>query len=391
MLMSLLASVSSPAFVSADTLPVDPAALQAEIQNRKAQISTITTQLDEYKKKIAEYAKKSSSLMNEIAILENDTAMGQLDVAATENEIASAQLELQMISANIDETDQKLSHQRELLSRLILAIHRQDAEGGPMELMVGAKKFDDVFTAAANLQAVNGDLRKTLTATKTTREALDEDLTKQNTKVENLDELRVALEKQVDALEQKKVAKTILAEQTSESEDKYRGMLDDLRQEQQSILARINDLQNKVATSQFDDGDPDPSAITWPVRGIITTLFHDPTYPFRHLFEHSGLDIAVPQGTPVAAAAPGIVAWTKTGPQYGNYVMIIHEDGLATLYAHLSRIDVKQDQFISRGEILGLSGGRPGTQGAGLSTGSHLHFEVRKGGIPVNPMTFLPK
>ena len=69
--------------------------------------------------------------------------------------------------------------------------------------------------------------------------------------------------------------------------------------------------------------------------------------------------------------------------------MIIPSGGVATLYAHLSRIDVKPDQFVSRGQTIGATGGMPGTKGAGLSTGPHLHFETRKDGVPVDPMRYL--
>ena len=125
-------------------------------------------------------------------------------------------------------------------------------------------------------------------------------------------------------------------------------------------------------------------------RGL-STLFHDPTYPFRHLFEHTGVDIPEPVGTPVHAAAAGYVAWVRASRDYGNYIMIIHEDGLATLYAHLSAQWAKPDQFVNQGEVIGKSGGVPGMPGAGLSTGAHVHFEVRKDGIPVNPMEYLPR
>jgi murein DD-endopeptidase MepM/ murein hydrolase activator NlpD len=70
--------------------------------------------------------------------------------------------------------------------------------------------------------------------------------------------------------------------------------------------------------------------------------------------------------------------------------MIIHSNGFATLYAHMSRIDVDVDQYVARGQIIGLSGGRPGTAGAGFSTGPHVHFELRKNGIPVDPGPYLP-
>jgi murein DD-endopeptidase MepM/ murein hydrolase activator NlpD len=152
---------------------------------------------------------------------------------------------------------------------------------------------------------------------------------------------------------------------------------------QGEIEAKLDDSDDKAGGS---------SVMSWPVdptyRGISTT-FHDPTYPFRHLFEHSGIDIPQQQGSDVTAAAPGYVAWTRTGSMYGNYIMVIHSNGLATLYAHLSKVLVKQDDFVGRGDVIARSGGQPGAPGAGLSTGPHLHFEVRKDGIPVDPMGYL--
>lgn len=365
--------------------------LQAEIQNKQAEISSINKKLDDYKKKIAEYSKKSASLEGDLAMLENEQAMTELDVAATQTQIDSTQLELQGLGNEVDDANAKLNKEKGMLANLIFALHKQDVSGEQLQLIAGAKNIDDVFRAAADLETVNGDLKKTLSVTQVTKGNLENSMAKQKTKLEDLQKLEGDLSVQVDALEGRRVAKTLLVKETEGSEAQYKVLMSELRQEQQAITARINALQQKAQDqiANSDEPDANPSAITWPLHGRITTLFHDPTYPFRHLFAHSGLDIATPQGTPVAAAAPGVVAWARTGSDYGNYIMIIHANGLATLYAHLSRFDVSQDDYVSRGQIIGLSGGRPGTQGAGLSTGSHLHFEVRKAGIPDDPMKYL--
>jgi murein DD-endopeptidase MepM/ murein hydrolase activator NlpD len=102
---------------------------------------------------------------------------------------------------------------------------------------------------------------------------------------------------------------------------------------------------------------------------------------------HRGIDIAAPVGTPILAAAPGVVVtagWNSGG--YGNLVEIQHPDGSLTLYAHNSRILVRRGQDVQQGEQISEMGS------TGYSTGPHLHFEVHPSGRgAVNPMAFLPK
>jgi murein DD-endopeptidase MepM/ murein hydrolase activator NlpD len=99
---------------------------------------------------------------------------------------------------------------------------------------------------------------------------------------------------------------------------------------------------------------------------------------------HSGVDISAVMGTSVHAAADGVVEYAASvGDGYGKMVVIDHGNGLQTRYAHLSRFEVIPGQEIRRGEILGYSGN------TGRVTSPHLHFEVRRGGVAVNPYPFL--
>lgn len=146
------------------------------------------------------------------------------------------------------------------------------------------------------------------------------------------------------------------------------------------------DNYNFAISSSFD------GTFIKPVSGIITYGFHDPDYPYKSLAgEHTGMDIAAAQGTKAKAAGDGIVVEIVQGSvDQTSYVLISHKDGLITKYAHLSRIDVVIGEQVEQGDIIGLSGGIPGTVGAGPYTnGAHLHFEVLKNGIAVDPENYL--
>jgi murein DD-endopeptidase MepM/ murein hydrolase activator NlpD len=196
-------------------------------------------------------------------------------------------------------------------------------------------------------------------------------------------------------LEEQRLSKLSLINATQNKEDEFRKVVYELRQQQQSEAGDIQSLQDRLK-DRLDSIDAALARgdvlLNWPipVKKGISAHFHDPSYPFRKLFEHPGVDLPAPVGTPVKAAAGGYVAWNRTGKQYGNYVMVVHAGGVATVYAHLSKFGAKPDTYVERGDVIGYSGGRPGDAGAGLSTGAHLHFEVRQNGIPVNPENFLP-
>jgi murein DD-endopeptidase MepM/ murein hydrolase activator NlpD len=135
-----------------------------------------------------------------------------------------------------------------------------------------------------------------------------------------------------------------------------------------------------------DKGKPDVTAamptFRWPVRGRVITAFG----PKPSGQQNDGINVAVPEGTPIKAAEDGVVAYAGNElKSYGNLVLVRHSNGYVTAYAHASEITVKRDDHVKRGQIIGKAGQ------TGSVAAPQLHFEIRKGSTPIDPMPFLDK
>jgi len=131
---------------------------------------------------------------------------------------------------------------------------------------------------------------------------------------------------------------------------------------------------------------PTPQQFVPPLLGtlVVTSPFGMRVHPITgEKTEHHGIDLVAEAGTPAMATARGVVVWRGNKLGYGNCIVIRHGTHLSTIYGHLSHIGVHTGQSVSKGEVIGLSGS------TGFSTGPHLHFEVRRDGTPVNPLSLL--
>jgi murein DD-endopeptidase MepM/ murein hydrolase activator NlpD len=163
--------------------------------------------------------------------------------------------------------------------------------------------------------------------------------------------------------------------------------LDQIEAQEQDLDEDVSELSAKIA-SQLAAASSAPlpagpiqggsSGLIWPVDGPITSGFGTRWGGF-----HEGVDISVPEGTPIRAAASGSVVIAGWVGGYGNYTCIDHGGGLSTCYGHQSSIAVSVGQSVSQAQIIGYSGN------TGHSTGPHLHFEVRINGAATDPLGYL--
>lgn len=159
-----------------------------------------------------------------------------------------------------------------------------------------------------------------------------------------------------------------------------------------SALTATIDNGTALSVSASASANPTGLSLNWPAAShSISYNFRDANYPFRNYGEHSGIDFIVSQGSSIYSAGNGeVTAVANNSNTDYNFVTISHPNGLVTTYGHLSRVDVKVGDKVMEGQKIGLSGGRPGTVGAGPYTnGAHLHFEVTLNGTLVDPLAYI--
>ncbi len=368
--------------------------LQEQVKQKQTRIKELDALIKGYKDKQVEQQSAALSLQNQLALIENGIQEKQLSVERTQREVEATTLEIQALATQISLQQAAITKRESALADIFVKL-QQDSSISIFDAFLSRPSLSEVFVRLDELGRLEGDLGEATRVLKSEKVILETKRKQQEDRRAILERQKLEAEVAKVELEEERDSKISLVAATQNKEDEFRKIVYELRQQQQSESGDIQALQDRLK-DRLDSIDAALARgdvlLNWPVavRKGISAHFHDTTYPFRKLFEHPGVDIPTPVGTPVQAAAGGYVAWNRTGKQYGNYVMIVHAGGVATVYAHLSKFGAKPDTYVERGDVIGYSGGRPGDPGAGLSTGPHLHFEVRQNGIPVNPENFLP-
>jgi len=334
-------------------------------------------------------------------------------ITQEEARIADLEDQVAQLDVQIQDTQDRIDVERAQIAAMARAAYRQPRSllqviaraGSLREALVSTI---DLVVAGDRAHALQSRLEADLLKLQSDRAARIADLDRENgvrdqlvasmnalnDLMANQDDLSVQLD---DLVTQIQDAQGQLQDQPAEVTTELAALLE--QQEQDLVTKSYQAAWNQaqvgaglaVATRLLPPGtNLSPLVLSWPMIGARVTqpfgpsaLVLEPSLgPYPHF--HTGIDLAAPLGTPVMAAADGIVvAVAHTSVGYGNYVMIAHGGGVITLYAHLLETDVGLGDKVARGKKIGLEGS------SGLSTGPHVHFEVRINDQVVDPIRFL--
>lgn len=396
-LFLLSAILSWPVFYcSADnSLEIDK--LNQAIAEKKEKTKQLEASIAEYKEKIAKKQLEAVSLNNQMSILDNRMSAIELDIQATTEKLNSIMLEIEALNLSIQDKEEIINKQKDLVAELLRTLHYKNGKSY-IKIAATYENFSDFYNQVQYLKTVETDLTKNVKNLKLAKTELENKKDQTEERKIAYEDVKQDLQAKKEELQAQVNVKQNLLIKTRSSEAAFKTVLSNLKTQYQQIEGEITGIEQEVRKklaeqNKLESLSTDDDAFGWPVPShYITSGFRDPDYPYRNVFEHTGIDIRASQGTAVRAVASGYVGIAKRCSLAScySYVMLIHSSGLATVYGHLNKITVNDDQFVTRGDVIGYSGGTPGTAGAGpFVTGPHLHLEVRKNGIPVNPLNYL--
>lgn len=384
--------ISAP-FASADTA----SDIQARIEEQQLKIQALEKEISQYEAKLIEVGKNKSTLTSEVSRLDTSRKKLGADIAVTQDKVAKANLEIERLTGEIGTKTEKITKGRLGIEAALKALAKfdditlieqyYDADG-----IVGFWRGTDELS---RLQIALHDTAIDLALQKAELTDTRADVSGQKTQ---LTTLAVQLKGQKSILDENRKEHAQLLDQTKASEASYQKLLREKQEARLLFERELNQFESQLEYSL------DPSQLPAAGRGVLSWPL-DPSFmercaarfsTFKNLFcitqhyghtafsqsgayngkDHNGVDFGSPTGTKVIAAASGIVEATGNTDiyrgcySYGKWVLVRHNTGLSTLYAHLSYVSVGQGDAVPVGGMLGYSGK------TGYATGPHLHFTL---------------
>jgi murein DD-endopeptidase MepM/ murein hydrolase activator NlpD len=358
-------------------------ATQHKIAGKQHQEGVLTTQISGYNVRIR-------SLQGDISGLQQRQDSVQVQLNAKQAELDSVRNRLQIAQDRLTRLRARLVVAQRVLSARLVALYKDDAPD-MVTVVLESNGFADLLDRANFLSRISSQDHQIITRVRD----LKAQVTGQVHQLTGLERQAAAAANSIrvkrDEIAAAKGAIVTRQSALVSARDQRAGALSQIRSARGDLEGQLHTLEAKqTQLLSAQAGVPVGAAgpirkgsgnFIWPVNGSISSGFG-----MRWGRLHAGVDIVAGTGTPIRAAASGVVAFTQpeaSSGGYGNYTCINHGGGISTCYAHQVRFGTTAGAHVSQGQVIGYVGN------TGHSFGSHLHFEVRINGAPVDPMGYL--
>ena len=338
------------------------------------QLDSVNNQLSDVQQQLNEGKKLENSLNKEIQNLQSKINATQAEINELNGDIEATQAQINKALAELDQLEKDMEVQNKNLNDRLRTMYK-NGSAGFIDVLLGSTGIADLMTNMDRVQCIYDSDKQVM-----------EDLQKQHEVIEAQRKQLLDLQKQLEvskaAQAEKKAAlnadKSVVADKKAEVAKDNAA----LAEMEAAFLAEANRLKAEILASQSSGTSYSGGSMAWPAPGVtrITSPFGYRIHPILKVKKlHTGIDIGAPSGTSIVAANSGKVIKAGWNNSYGYMVMIDHGGGIVTLYAHNSKLLVKNGDVVARGQKVAISGS------TGQSTGPHLHFEVRVNGEYKDP------
>jgi murein DD-endopeptidase MepM/ murein hydrolase activator NlpD len=366
-------------------LPGLSAPLSDRIEQKREQIEEAKQKEGVLTTTIQQFSTRIDGLEGEIQATQDRLDRAQASLDRQKEELLAVRDRLEAARDRLERLRSELVTARRVLAQRLVEIYKSDTPDA-LTVVLESDGFGDLLERTEFLERISAQDRDITDRVRGLRDQAQD----QAVELADLEEReQLAAERILQERNQIASAQGQLVssrDQLAAARSERRGALASVRAEKEEAMEHLAALEAEQArVAGALQGAPAPAPIKqgsgqliWPVNGTFTSPFG-----MRWGRLHAGIDISVPEGTPIRAADSGTVVLMGWVGGYGNYTCIQHTGSMSTCYAHQSSFATSNGASVSQGQVIGYSGN------TGNSTGPHLHFEVRIGGSPVDPMGYL--
>lgn len=338
-------------------------------------LTEVNSEISDAQKKLNEGKTIETKLNKEISSLENQINQTQGEINALKGNIQATESKIQEALVQLEQVEAEMKVQSDQLSARLRTMYKNGGVGA-LDVLLGSDSISDFMTNMDMVQRIYESDKEVLKAMETQYKIIAAQREYLLNLQSQLEQERISEAEKQNALQASRSEVAVKKSEVATNNKALQEQINALYAEANKLIKEIQGLQG--------DQDYSGGIMMWPVKGKITSPFGYRVHPILKTKElHTGLDIAAKSGVTVVAANSGTVIKAGWNNSYGNLLMIDHGGGIVTLYAHNSSLLVKTGDVVSQGQAVSKVGS------TGMSTGPHLHFEVRVDGKYKNPMDWL--